>query len=428
MQIRFFILLSIINATLHAENWPMWRGSNGSGVTTEKKLPLKWSATKNIDWKIELPQRGNSTPITWGNRIFLTQPIEKENRRTLMCLNRHDGRVLWQRGVKYEAKEETHRTNPYCSESPATDGKCVVAVFGSAGVYCYDFNGKLLWKRDDLSPIEFEWGSAVSPVIHEDRVYVYRGPATTAHLMPLDIKDGKTLWVANDPPVQTVGRTDGFKGNGDTTAWICSYATPLVIPHGSGESILMNTPGSLQAHDPSTGKVLWNCGGLNPLVYCSPIYGEKTVVAMGGFHGTSIAITTDGKNDVTSTRRLWQTVRTPNRLGSGIIHKGHVYVLNTAGILDCIKLKTGKVIYSERARGKGAKQESWSSMVLSGDRIYIPNQSAETFVVSAEPKFKLLATNSLDGTLTNASLAVSNGQFLLRTHKHLWCIGKTKNP
>jgi outer membrane protein assembly factor BamB len=180
----------------------------------------------------------------------------------------------------------------------------------------------------------------------------------------------------------------------------------------------------MQAHDPATGKVLWNCEGLNPLIYCSTIYGEKTVVAMGGFHGTSVAVTADGKNNVTSTRRLWQTLRTPNRLGSGIIHKGHIYVLNTTGILDCIELKTGKVLYSERTRGKGAKQESWSSMVLSDDRIYIPNQSAETFVVAASPKFKILATNPLDGALTNASLAVSNGQFLLRTHRHLWCIGE----
>ena len=300
-------------------------------------------------------------------------------------------------------------------------------MFGAAGVYCYDFAGKLLWKRNGLSPIEFEWGSAVSPVIHEDRVYIYRGPAKKAHLMALDLESGKTLWRANGPPVQTVGRTDDFKGNRDTTAWICSYATPLLIPHGKTEAVLMTTPGSIQAHEPTTGKMLWNCEGLNPLIYSSSIYGENTVVAMGGFHGTSVAVAGGGKNDVTSTRRLWQTVRTPNRLGSGIIHKGHVYVLNTAGILDCIELKTGKVLYSERTRGKGAKQESWSSMILSGDLIYIPNQSAETFVVAASPKFKLLATNPLDGALNNTSLAVSDGQFFLRTHKHLWCIGTKAN-
>lgn len=411
-------------ASLPADNWPMWRGAGGSGVTTEKNLPLKWSATKNIAWKIGLPQRGNSTPITWGNRIFLTQPLEKERRRTLMCLDRRSGRLLWQRGVKFEAKEETHRSNPYCSESPATDGERVITTFGSAGVFCYNLDGKLQWKREDLGPIEFEWGSAASPVIHGARVYVYRGPSPKAHLMALDKRTGKTLWTAPDPPVQTAGRTDGFRGNRDTTYWVCSYATPLIIPHGQGEAVLMTPPGAIRAHDPATGKVLWNCGGLNPLVYSSPILGEKTVVAMGGFYGTSVAVTVGGKNDVASTRRLWQTPRTPNRLGSGVIHNGHVYILNTAGILDCIELKSGKVLYSERVRGKGAKQESWSSMILAGERIYIPNQSAETLVIAASPKFKVIAINPLDGALTNASLAAAHGQFLLRTHRHLWCIGR----
>ncbi|MEE2812960.1 MAG: PQQ-binding-like beta-propeller repeat protein [Verrucomicrobiota bacterium] len=417
-------MICVASLSLQAENWPMWRGAEGSGVTTEKNLPLKWSAAENIAWKTALPQRGNSTPIVWGDRIFLTQPLEKEQRRTLMCLDRRNGKLLWQRGIKYEIKEETHRTNPYCSESPATDGERVITMFGSAGVFCYDFDGKLLWKRTDLSPIEFEWGSAVSPVIHGNHVYIYRGPSPKAHLLALDKKTGETLWISNDPPVQTVGRTDGFKGNRDTTAWICSYATPLIIPHGKGKAILMTPPGRIRAHNPKDGKVLWNCEGLNPLVYCSPIYGENTVVAMGGFYGTSVAVTAGGLNDVTSTRRLWQTERTPNRLGSGVVYKGHIYVLNTAGILDCIELKTGKVLYSERVRGKGAKQESWSSMVLSESRMYIPNQSSETLVVEASPKFKVLAINPLDGALTNSSLAVSKGQFFLRTHKHLWCIGK----
>ncbi|MBR90258.1 MAG: serine/threonine protein kinase [Verrucomicrobiales bacterium] len=424
MKILCALFLWLAASSLTAANWPMWRGPSGTGETTERNLPLKWSATENIIWKIELPQRGNSTPIIWGDRIFLTQPLEKENQRTLMCLGRRNGKLLWQRAVKYETKERTHRTNPYCSESPATDGERVITMFGSAGVYCYDLEGKPLWSRKDLNPISFDWGSAVSPVIHENRVYIYRGPAPKAHLMALDKRTGKTLWTSADPPVQTKGRTDGFRGNRDTSNWICSYATPLIVPHGKGEAVVMTPPGRIRAHDPATGRVLWRCEGLNPLIYCSPIFGENTVVAMGGYFGTSVAVSTGGTGDVTTNRRLWQTVRTPNRLGSGVIHDGHAYVLNTAGILDCIELKTGKVLFSERARGKGAKQESWSSMVLSGDRIYIPNQSAETLVLAASPKFKILGINPLDGTLTNASLAVSDGQFFLRTHTHLWCIGR----
>jgi outer membrane protein assembly factor BamB len=421
---RTLLLTLLFAANLPAENWPMWRGASGNGISLEKNLPTRWSATENIAWKIALPDRGNSTPVIWGDRIFLTQPLEKEKRRTLLCLDRRDGRVLWQRGVKYVAKEETHRLNPYCSESAAADGERVIAAFGSAGVFCYDFAGKLLWKREDLGRIEFEWGSATSPVIHGGRIYIYRGPSKAAHLLALDKHTGKTLWRANDPVVKTAGRTDGFRGNRDTSYWVCSYATPLVIPHNGGEAVLMTPPGAMRAHDAATGKVLWSCGGLNPLMYASPNFGEGVVVAMGGFLGTTIAVRTDGKDDATQSHRLWQTVRTANRLGSGVIHDGHFYVLNTPGILECIELKTGKVVFLERLRGRGPKGESWSSMLLAGDRIYIPNQSGDTFVVRAAPKFELIATNPLDRTLTNSSLAASNGQFFLRTHQHLWCIGK----
>ncbi len=405
----------------------MWRGASGNGVSEEKNLPVRWSATENITWKVALPQRGNSTPVVWGDRIFLTQPLEEENRRTLMCLDRRNGKVLWQRGVVYTAKEETHRTNPYCSESPATDGERVITAFGSAGVRCYDFSGKLLWAREDLAPIEFEWGSAVSPVLHGDRVYVYRGPSKKAHLLALDKRTGKILWRADDPPVTTKGRTDGFRGNRDTKYWVCSYATPLVIPHKStngSEAVLMTPPGAMRAHDPATGKVLWSCTGLNPLVYASPNFRDGVAVAMGGFYGTTIAVRTGGKGDVTESHRLWQAVRTANRLGSGMIHEGHFYVLNTSGIMECHELKTGKVKFSERVRGKGPKQESWSSMTLADGKIYIPNQSGETVVIAASPEFKLIGINSLDHTLTNSSLAMSDGQIFLRTHKHLWCIGK----
>lgn len=405
----------------------MWRGATGNGVSEEKNLPVRWSATENITWKVALPQRGNSTPVVWGDHIFLTQPLEEENRRTLMCLDRRNGKVLWQRGVIYTVKEETHRTNPYCSESPATDGERVITAFGSAGVRCYDFSGKLLWAREDLAPIEFEWGSAVSPVLHGDRVYVYRGPSKKAHLLALDKRTGKILWRADDPPVTTKGRTDGFRGNRDTKYWVCSYATPLVIPHKStngSEAVLMTPPGAMRAHDPATGKVLWSCTGLNPLVYASPNFRDGVAVAMGGFYGTTIAVRTGGKGDVTESHRLWQAVRTANRLGSGMIHEGHFYVLNTSGIMECHELKTGKVKFSERVRGKGPKQESWSSMTLADGKIYIPNQSGETVVIAASPEFKLIGINSLDHTLTNSSLAMSDGQIFLRTHKHLWCIGK----
>jgi len=420
---RFLLTICAAVLSLQAENWPMWRGATGVGISKEKDLPTRWSGTENIAWKTSLPYRGNSTPIVWGEKIFVTQPLEKEQERALLCIDRLDGKILWQRSVKYTEQERSHRTNPYCSESPATDGQRVIAVYGSAGVVCYNLEGKLLWKRD-LGKIDFEWGAAASPVIHGDLVYIYRGPDPKAHLIALDKRTGKTIWQTNDPAVSIDGRTDGFRGN-KNRKWICSFSTPIIMTAKGREELIMSFPGSLAGLNPRTGRQLWTCRGLNPLIYSSPIAGENVVVAMGGYFGTTVAVPTGGKGDVTPTT-LWRTERTANRLGSGVVHEGHVYVLNTPGIMECLDLKTGKVKFSERVRGKGAKQESWSSMTLSGDKIFIPNQSGETIVIRANPKFELIATNPLDGTLTNSSLAASDGQFFLRTHKHLWCIGKRK--
>ena len=195
---RFLLTICATALSLQAENWPMWRGATGVGISKEKNLPTRWSGTENITWKTSLPYRGNSTPIVWGEKIFVTQPLEKEQERALLCIDRLDGKVLWQRSVKYTEQERSHRSNPYCSESPATDGTRVIAVYGSAGVVCYDLAGKLLWQRD-LGKIDFEWGAAASPVIHGDLVYIYRGPDPKAHLIALDKRTGKIVWKSRGP-------------------------------------------------------------------------------------------------------------------------------------------------------------------------------------------------------------------------------------
>ena len=407
-------------ASAAAENWPQWRGPSGTGVTTETELPLKWSATENVSWKVPLPDRGNSTPVIWGDRIFLTQYLEKERRRTLMCLDRKDGRLRWQQGVVYEPKEPTHPDNPPCSGSPATDGERVVTCFASAGVFCYDFDGKELWRRD-LGRLDFEFGPGTSPVIHGDLVFLYRGPDKNAFTIALDKRTGKTVWKVNDPSVAIEGRTDGFRGQ---KGMISSYCTPILINAGGREELIVTVPGQVMALEPKTGKLLWNCHGLNPLVYTAPMAANGIVVAMGGFFGNTIAVTAGGNGDVTQSRRLWQTVRTKNRLGTGVIHGDHYFFFDTENPVECIELKTGKAVWQERLTAKGAKTESWSSMILSGDRIYILNQSAETFVFRAAPKFELLSVNTLDGAMCNSSHAVSGGQIFIRTQRDLWCIGK----
>lgn len=410
--------------TASASAWPEWRGSGGGGVVDEKGLPTRWSSQENIRWKVPLPDRGNSTPAVWGNRVFITQPIESEGKRLVLCLDRISGKELWRAGTTYNLPEETHETNPQCSASPSTDGERVIAWFGSAGVFCYDVNGKELWKRD-LGKQKHNWGYSSSPVIHKDLVILHFGPGERAFLVALNKKTGETVWQTDIPQVRSLKRTDGFAGQ-EATGRIGSFSTPIVITANGRAELIMSFPDDVRAYDPMTGKEFWRCGGLNPLIYTSPIYGDGVVVAMGGFQGTSIAVKPGGSGDVTATHRLWQTVRTKNRIGSGVVKDGLLYVLNSPGVAECIDLKTGKVIWEERLDGPGAKDESWSNLVLVGDLIYVLNQSGDTIIFKASPKFETVAANAIGNELTNASLAISDGDIFIRTHKHLWCISATR--
>ncbi len=387
-----------------------------------ESIPSRWSAGENVRWKVPLPDRGNSTPAVWGDKIFITQAVEKNHLRTLMCLSRDDGRVLWQKPVHHPDSEQTHETNPYCSASPVTDGRRVVVCHGSAGVFCYDIEGEELWKRD-LGRQDFEWGSGSSPVLHGDLCFLYFGPGKGAFLIALDSKTGETAWKYEEPEIEVGNRTDGFRGQ--EPGIICTYSTPLIIRAEGRDELVMSFPRYLRAFDPKTGGELWSCDGLNPLVYTSPIYGEGVVVAMGGFFGNSIAVKAGGRGDVTQTRRLWQTVRTKTGIGSGIIYEGHIYILNSGGIAECIDLKTGEAVWTERVKGPGPTSDSWSSLVRSGDRLYILNKSGDCLVLRASPKFELLGANSIGNEMTNASLAVSGGDVFIRTHQHLWCISQS---
>ena len=416
---KYFAYLLLLPCSLLAGNWPAWRGAEGTGVANENALPTKWSATDNVRWKVPLPEAGNSTPVVWGNRLFLTQPVGKD-KRTLMCLDRKTGKMLWQKAVPGQPNEDTHDTNPYCSATPVTDGERVIVWYGSAGMHCYDFDGKELWKRE-FPKIDHEWGYGSSPLIEGDLCIFYHGPGENSRLMALNRKTGKTIWETQDPPIQKRARTDGFRG-GEQKGIVGSFASPIV----ANKELIMVYPQLICAFDPKTGKELWRCDGLNELIYTSPIAGDGVVVAMGGFLGTTVAVKQGGKGDVTETHRLWTSVRTKNRLGSGVIKDGYVYILNTEAIAECIELKTGKSLWQERVTAIGPKSSSWSSMVLAGDHIYVLNQSGDTVVMKAGPKFEIVGVYSIGNELTNASHALSDGEIFIRTHQHLWCIGQTR--
>jgi outer membrane protein assembly factor BamB len=414
-----WITAASLSFSAWAANWPEWRGPTRDGVTTEKNLPISWD-TSDIKWKAALPDRGNSTPIIWGNKVFISQAVETEGKRLLICFNKQTGEKLWEAGPTFGQKEDSHATNPQSSPSPATDGTHVVAWHGSAGLFCYDFDGKELWKRD-FGKQTHEWGYASSPVIHKDLVYLYFGPGPRTFLVALEKNSGKTVWQIDYEEKHPEKREDGFAGRKGV---IGSWSTPILVQAAGREELVLSIPEFVVGYHPVTGKELWRCRGMNPLVYTSPVYGEGVIVVMGGFHGPDLAVKPGGNGDVTETHKLWQSGRTENRLGSAVIRDGLCFVMTMPGLVECIDLKTGEKIWKERARGRGAKSDSWSSMVLSEDKIYVLNQSSETIVLRASREFQILSINSLEGELTNSSLAVSDGEFFIRTHEHLYCISK----
>jgi len=391
--------LPCLLATAFADNWPAWRGPLGTGICDEKNLPTVWSTNQNVKWRVPLPEPGNSTPVIWGDRVFLTQPAG--DRRTLICFQRADGKLLWQVGVTSREKERTHKTNPYCSASPVTDGERIIVSFASDGLYCYDFNGKELWHRTDLGRQVHIWGNASSPVIHSNLCFLNFGPGETTYLLAVDKRTGKTIWRHNEP--------NGYgKPSHDTRNpyFVGSWTTPVLMQN----QLLMSWPRRFAAYDPPTGKELWSCAGLTPLCYTSPIYSDGLAVALGGFSGVALA--------VRAGERVWSHPRSPQRIGSGVIHNGHIYIHNDPGTAMCLDLKTGENVWTEPLKGG----VNWSSVMLADGLCYTITQRGECFVFKASPKFELVAVNYL-GEPSNSSIAPSRGDLFIRTHKALWCIG-----
>ena len=422
-MLRQLVILStlLFAQSLFASNWPQWRGPQGTGVSDESNLPLHWSTNENVRWRAPLPDKGNSTPVIWGNRVFIVQAIEDKaegkHRRTLMCFDKATGKVLWQSGITVRENELTHEDNPYCSASATSDGECVVAWYGAPGLYAYDLNGKEIWHRD-LGPQRHIWGNGGSPILYQNLCILNFGPGERTFVIAVDKKSGKTVWQHDEPG----GDSGEKKPDQSKAAWIGSWSTPVAARVENHDELLVSFPSRVAAFDPITGKERWTCRGLNPLVYTSPLYANGVVVAMGGFGGSALAAKAGGEGDITEKQRLWQVPRNKQRIGSGVISGDHIYILDDPGVAECIELKTGKVVWEQRLKGKASATDSWASMVLAGDKLYVINKAGDAFVLRASPQFELLSTSSL-GERTLASIAPSDGNLFIRTYKALWCIG-----
>lgn len=399
-----------------ADEWPQWRGPTGDGRCTESGLPTKWSATEGVLWKAPLPGPGNSTPVVWGDRVFVTQSAEEAGLRLLFCFDRKDGRLLWKEGVRSESEEPTHKTNPHCSGSPATDGEVVIVYFGSAGVHAFDFSGNKRWSRD-LGEQRHIWGYGSSPVLHGDVCFLNYGPGENQGLVCLNTKTGDVIWKHEEK-----GGASGEEGG---KTWRGAWSDPLIRRVGDHEELIMTFSGRVCGFDPKTGAELWTCDGLNGLVYTSPLFDDGVVVGMGGYNGKVLAVRAGGRGDVSS-KKLWHLPRVSQRIGSGAIYEDHIYLLSDGGIAECRSVKTGEVVWEERLKGPGPTGQNWSSVVVTADGYcYAVNQGGDAFVFKASPKFERISTNPM-GEKVIGSIAVSDGQIFIRGHEHLWCIGERR--
>ncbi len=417
---RFAVLLILIVvcAPAHAANWPAWRGPTGQGFCEEKGIPVTWSDQENVKWKVPLENPGNSTPVVWGDKIFLTQANKGGSRRSLLCLARADGKLLWQKDVAYAEKEKNWNEEWYGNASPVLDGERAVVSFGSAGMYCYDFDGKELWKRTDLGVWEHAFGNGSSPVLFGDLAILWCGPNESKgrnFLLAVDKKTGKTVW--------------------DQDHSFGSWSTPLLTKVNGQDQLILgysrdvknqpeNKSGYLYGFDPTTGKEIWKCQGLNSFCYTSPLFGDGVAVQMTGYGGSAIAVKLGGTGDITSSR-LWLHPQNIQRVGSGIVLNGHVYIVEENGVPHCYDLQTGDEKW-KAAKRPGSGSSTWGSMVHVDGRLYVLMRNGETLVFAASPTYELLAVNALSGEATNSSPAISNGQIFLRTFKNLWCIEAKK--
>jgi outer membrane protein assembly factor BamB len=426
--------LSIFSATASAGNWPQWRGPDGSGISNEKNLPSEWSPTKNIKWKTPIEGRAHSSPIVWGNRVFLTTAIEgaevpgakaakhvlgdKEfvhpdslgaNRKhtfKVVSLDRDTGKIIWQstawEGTPYD---DRHRKSSYAASTPATDGKMVYAFFGSEGLYAYDFKGKLAWKAQVGNLATLGMGTATSPILYENLVILQcdEDNGTASFIVALDKKTGKEVW-KTPRKIQV------------------SWSTPLLVRTSTRAELIASGTESIISYDPATGMELWRHKGLESNAIPSPVANNEMAYFVAGYPAKiALAIRMGQNGDLTGTPNVpWKYGKGTAYVPSPILYGEYLYLTTDRGILTCIDAKTGEVKY-EGGRIPIPATFTASPIAFEG-KLLMTSEDGDTFIIKAGPKHEVLTTNSV-GEPVYASPAVADGSIFIRGEKNLYRIG-----
>ena len=408
------MLILLPTSLLSAADWTGFRGPTGQGTSEEKGLPVKWSSTENIVWKVDLPGPGASSPIVVGDKVFVTaysgyglkanEGDQKDLRRHLLCLNRKTGDKLWDKTFEPKLPEHIYAGEGayqgYAGNTPVTDGERLYVFFGKSGVHCFDLEGNEKW-HVSVGEGTNGWGSGTSPVLFGNLLIV-NASVESSSLVALDKKTGEEVWKT--------------KGIGS------SWNTPQIAKTKQGRELVVSIQDWIVGLKPDTGVELWRAEGVHRYVCPSVVTHDDVVYAIGGGH-TSLAVRAGGRGDVSKTHVFWRVEKGSN-VGSPIFDGGNLYwAEDSAGTMECQNAATGEKVYQGRFQpGSGL---IWSSPILADGKIYVVSQNNGTFVLAAGPKFEQLSHNKFedDDSRTNASPAVADGKIYLRTDKRLYCIG-----
>jgi outer membrane protein assembly factor BamB len=438
--LRYCAALALCALSAQAQNWPSFRGPQASGIG-QGPAPTTWDAEKsvNIVWKAKVPGLANSSPVVWGDRVFVSTAISQEENPTfrtgdygdvdsveskaeyvwkVVSLDKGTGKILWEREVyKGVPKVKRHLKSSHANPTPATDGKHLVVSFGSQGLYCFDLDGNLLWKKD-LGVLDsgyffdpsYQWEFASSPVLYKNLVLVQVDIQKGSFVAAFDLKDGREVW-----------RTQRNE--------ISSWATPGVFETEKGAVMVTNATNAIRGYDALTGKELWTLRGNSQVVTPTPIMGHGLIFVVGGYPPLRpiYAIRPNASGDITladdksaNDYIVWSKKQGGSYTPTPIIYGDYLYISHSSGLLAVYDVKTGAEIYKERIAGKRTIHFS-SSPVAADGKLYFSSEDGDMFVVKAGPKFELLATN-LVGEILMSTPAISDGMLIVRGRDHVFAI------
>ncbi len=417
-----------------AKQWGQWRGPTGNGVALHADPPLTWNEQENIRWKTPLPGRGHSTPIVWGDTLFLTTavahgdagaplarrspgahnntPSLHRRRFVVLAIDRASGRIRWQTVVRDEQPHETtHETAGWASHSPVTDGRIVVASFGSRGVYGLDFSGEVLWRADPGEMrVKHGHGEGSSPVLHGDTVVVNWDHEGDSFVLALDIATGQQRW--------KVARAEG-------TSW----STPLIVAHGASHQVIVAATKQVRAYDMASGSLVWSCGGLSGNVVASPVASDGMVYVGSSYEiqvmmGIRLA---DARGDITAKKAVvWTRRRHTPYVPSPLLYGEYLYfVSHIQGFMNCVEARSGRAVYGPRHLPDGGM--IYASPIGAGGRLYVTARSGVTYVLRHGETFEILARNRLDDVISASPIAVDR-ELYLRGDRFLYRISEPVTP